>query len=109
MLFTITTTLPQIKLEFQSIKTALNLQYQQNTYKDIKQKIEDRNKSFIETPKIFYKKILEKFNNINIDRLHLNNILLTEHNEILDAIHYHFTEYFKEKLTQLISSNSEFY
>ena len=104
-----TPTLLQIKEEFQQIKTALNIQQQQTIYKEIQQKIEIRNKSFLETPKLFYKKILEKYNNIHIDRLSLENSLLTEHNEILNAIHNHFTEYFKEKPLQPILPSSEFY
>ena len=104
-----TPTLLQIKEEFQQIKTALNIQQQQTIYKEIQQKIEIRNKSFLETPKLFYKKILEKYNNIHIDRLSLENSLLTEHNEILNAIYNHFTEYFKEKPLQPILPSSEFY
>ena len=106
---TSTPSLAQIKDEFQLIKTALNHQYQQLTYDEIKGKIEDRNKSFKETPKLFYKKILEKYNNIHIDRLLLNDNLLTEHDEILNAIKHHFTEYFKTKPLETISPSSEYF
>ena len=87
----------QTKNEFELIKSSLNYQYQQNLYNEIKQKIENRDQIFKETPKLFYKNILEKHNNINIDRLLLNNTLLTEHNEILNQIHNHFSDYFSEK------------
>jgi len=81
--------LAQIKDEFQLIKTALNHQHQQLIYNEIKEKIEDRNKSLKEISKLFYKKILEKYNNIHIDRLLLNDNLFTEHDKILNAIkHY---------------------
>jgi hypothetical protein len=106
---TSTPTQSQIKEEFQQIKMALNYQQQQTTYQEIQQKIEDQNQSFLETPKIFYKKILERFNNIHIDRLLLDNSLLTERDEILNAIHYHFSEYFKEKPLQPILPSSEFH
>jgi len=99
----------QIKNEFQLIKTVLNYQQKQATYKEIQQKIENWNKVFNETPKLFYKNILEKYNNINIDRLLLNNILLTDQNKILNTVHYHFSNYFKEKLLQPILPSSEFF
>jgi hypothetical protein len=99
----------QIKQEFQQIKFALNAQYQQNIQKEIQQKIEDRNLSFYETPKLFFKKILEKYNNIRVDRLLTGNSLLTEHQEIKNAIHHHFTEYFKEKPLYPIDTSSEFF
>ena len=92
----------QIKNEFQLIKLSLNHQYQQNLYNEIKQKIENRNKTFLESPKFFYKNILGKHNSINIDRLLLNDTLLTERNEILNQIHNHFSEYFSEKPLQSI-------
>jgi len=57
----------------------------------------------------FTKKILEKYNNIHIDRLLLNNNLLTEHDEILNSIKHHFTEYFKTKPLETILLTSEFY
>ena len=95
----------QIKNEFQLVKSSLNHQYQQNLYNKIKQKIENHDKTFTETPKLFYKNILKKHNNINIDRLLLNNTLLTEHNEILNQIHNHFSEYFSEKPLYPIPSN----
>src|SRR6185436_18554747 len=91
------------------IKTALNQQHQQSIYNEIKQKIEERNKSFCESPKIFYKKILERYNSINIDRLLLNNTMLTEHDEILNAVHYYFADYFKAKPLEPIPPSSEFY
>ena len=99
----------QIKNEFQLIKSALNHEYQQNLYNEIKQKIENCNKAFTETPKIFYKKILERYNNINIDRLLIDNSLLTNHNEILNAIQDHFSNYFNDKPLSTIPPSSDYY
>src|SRR5260363_82481 len=50
-----TPTLLQIKEEFQQIKTALKIQQQQTTYKEIQQKIENRNQNFFKPQNSFIK------------------------------------------------------
>ena len=86
-----------IKQEFAQIKLALNTHYQQQTQKEIQQKIEDRNQTFYSCPKRFFKNILEKYNSIYVDRLLTDNNLLIEEEQIKQAIHAHFSEYFNEK------------
>ena len=72
-----------IKLEFLEIKNALNIQQKQQIQEEIQQKIEERNQTFKNSPKIFYRNILERYNNINIDRLNTNdNTLFTEQQQV---------------------------
>src|SRR5205085_1532157 len=85
--------------------------YANQTYQSLQQKIEERNQTFKNSPKIFYRNILERYNNINIDRLNTNdNTLLIEQQQVQQAIHSHFTEYFNENhshksLQHLITTN----
>ena len=98
-----------VKQEFSHIKLALNTYYQQETQKEIQQKIEDRNQTFFSCSKKFFKNILERYNSIHIDRLLSNNTLLTEEDQIKQAIHTHFSKYFNEKPLKQFQPNSEYY
>ena len=98
-----------VKQKFFHIKLALNIHYQQETQKEIQQKIEDRNQIFFFCPKKFFKNILERYNSIHVDRLLSDNTLLTEEDQIKQAIHTHFFEYFNEKPLEQFQPNSEYY
>ena len=58
-----------------------------HTQSEIQQKLLERNQNFLENPKLFFKKVLEWFNNsANINKLLSNKILFTNSDDIKKSI-----------------------
>ena len=91
-------------------KKQIELEIKQKIQEEIKVKLQERDLNFIQNPKLFFKKMLERFSSsIHLDRLLTNNNLLTNPEEIKTQIQYHFQNYYQEQPLSIISPNSEFY
>src|SRR4029078_3139852 len=96
--------------EIKTLKTQISREKQENTLKEIQNKLEERNDNFLQNPKIFFRNVLEKHtNNINLDRILSDNTLTTQPTEIKQALQSHFQDYFKELPYTPIEENSKFY
>ena len=97
-------------MEIKTLKTQILKEKQENTIKEIQNKLEERNNNFYQNPKIFYRNVLEKHNNsINLDRLFSNNTLITQPTEIKQALQSHFQNYFQKLPYSQIQENTKFY
>jgi exonuclease III/ribonuclease HI len=99
-----------IKKEIQSLKLDIEQENKNHIQTEIQQKLLERNQNFSENPKLFYKKVLERFgSNANIDRLLSQDTLLTNPNDIKLSIQQHFQNYFSDQPLPPITPESEFY
>ena len=81
-----------------------------HTQSEIQQKLLERNQNFLENPKLFFKKVLERFSNsANIDRLLSNDTLVTNPDDIKKSIQQYFQNYFSKQPLSPILPDSEFY
>ncbi|CAG8767871.1 11584_t:CDS:1, partial [Dentiscutata heterogama] len=80
-----------------NIKKQLELEERQQIQEKISAKLQKRNINFTQNPKLFYKKVLERFgSNIYLDRLLLSKInLLTKPQEIKNKYKTIFKTIFK--------------
>ncbi|CAG8845758.1 27047_t:CDS:1, partial [Gigaspora margarita] len=66
----------------------------QKIQEKIKVKLQEHDLNFIQNPKLFFEKMLERFgSSIHLDRLFTNNNLLTNPEEIKTQIQYYFQNY----------------
>src|SRR6185295_7117714 len=88
----------------------ISKEQQENTFKEIQNKLEERNNNFLQNSKIFFHNVLEKHtNNINLNHLLSNNTLTTQPTEVKQALQSHFQDYFKELSYTPIEENFKFY
>jgi exonuclease III len=109
LLLPLPTTKAHLNIEMKNLKIALENFQSQKTKEEILQKIEERNNSFLTNPKNFFKKTLERNNNISIDRILTNDSLHTDALEINQTLQTHFANYFALQPLSPILQDSEFY